>query len=164
MLSTKIHPWRISTVWVVRAIRVFCLGQWPRIISNYDLLAQCQQGRPSSPGSDGAGLGTCCTRMPTPSPKSQSTGPQKESGSVVDWRQPVEELWKQKWRRWTTAGAQARGWPVTDRGGGASLLPYSPAGVMGSDGADDVHCSAVLFSTVYKTRLWLSVLSILMQC
>ena len=56
MLGTKIHPWRISAVWVVRAIRVFCLGRWPRIISNYDLLAQCQQGRPSSPGSDGAGL------------------------------------------------------------------------------------------------------------
>ena len=28
--------------------------------------------------------------------------------------------------RWTTAGAPSRGWPVTDRGGGASLLPLMP--------------------------------------
>ena len=69
--------------------------------------------------------------MPTPSPKLQSTGSKTESGSMVDWRQPGEELWKWKWRRWTTAGAPSRGWPVTDRGGGASLLPYTPAGMTG---------------------------------
>ena len=36
-------------------------------------------------------------------------------------------------RTWTAAGASSRGWPVTARGGGASLLPYTPAGMMGSD-------------------------------
>ena len=46
---------------------------------------------------------------------------------------PGEELWKRKWRRWTTAGAPSRGWSVTDRGGGASLLPYPPAGVTGGN-------------------------------
>ena len=29
-----------------------------------------------------------------------------------------------------------RGWPVTGRGGGASLLPCTPAGVTGSDNED----------------------------
>ena len=48
----------------------------------------------------------------------------KNCGSVVDWTQPGEELWKQKWRTWTKAGAPSRGWPVTDRDEGASLLPY----------------------------------------
>ena len=43
-----------------------------------------------------------------------------------------EELCEQKWRTWITAGAPSRGWPVTDRGGGASLLPCKPAGVTGS--------------------------------
>ena len=62
----------------------------------------------------------------------QSTGPQRETGSVVDRRQPGEELWKRKWRRWSTAGSPSRGWPVTDRGGRASLLPYMPAGMTGS--------------------------------
>ena len=34
----------------------------------------------------------------------------------------------------TTAGASpSRGWPVTDRGGGASLLPYTPTGMKGSN-------------------------------
>ena len=50
--------------------------------------------RPSPPGSDGAGLGTCCSRIPTPPPKLQSTEPQRESGSVVDRRQHGEDLWK----------------------------------------------------------------------
>ena len=68
--------------------------------------------------------------------RQRSIGPQKESGSVVDWRQPGKELWKRKWRTWTTDGASSRGWPVTDRGGGASLLPSTPAGVTGSDGDD----------------------------
>ena len=71
--------------------------------------------------------------MPTPSAKLQSAGPQRESGRVVDWRQSGEELWKRKWRRWTTAGAPSRGWPVTDRGGGALLLSYTPTGVTGSN-------------------------------
>ena len=52
--------------------------------------------RPSSPESDGTGLGTCCARTPTPSPKLQPTGPKRESGSVVDRRQSGEELWKRK--------------------------------------------------------------------
>ena len=60
-------------------------------------------------------------------------GPQWESGSVVDQRQPGEELWKQKWRRRTTAGTPSRGWLVTDRGGGASLPPYTSADVTGSE-------------------------------
>ena len=30
-------------------------------------------------------------------------------------------------------GAPSRGWPVTDRDGGASLLPYMPTGVTGSN-------------------------------
>ena len=37
----------------------------------------------------------------------------------------------------TTAGAPSRGWPETDRGGRASLLPNMPAGVMGSGDDDD---------------------------
>ena len=65
-------------------------------------------------------IGHYCARMPPTSPKLQSTGPQREGGSVVDQRQPGEELWKRKWRTWTTAGAPSRGWPVTDRDGGAS--------------------------------------------
>ena len=75
-------------------------------------------------------------------PKLLSTGPQRESGSVVDWRQPGKELRKQKWRRWTTAGAPSNGWPVTDRGGGALLVPYMSAGVRGSDD-DDVKDKSV---------------------
>ena len=44
------------------------------------------------------------------------------AGSVVfdcaaSRRHPGEELWKQKWRTWTTAGAPSRVWPVTDMGG-----------------------------------------------
>ena len=89
--------------------------------------------RPPSPGSDGAGLGTCYASMPTPSPKLQSTGHQRERESVVDRRQPGEELWQRKWRTWTTAGAPSRGWPVTDTVGGASLLPCTPTGVTGSN-------------------------------
>ena len=73
--------------------------------------------RRESPGSKGAGLGTCCMRMPTPSPELQSSGPQRESRSVVNRWQSGEELWKQKWRTF-------KGWPVTDMGGGALLLPY----------------------------------------
>ena len=38
----------------------------------------------------------CCTRMPTSSPKLQSTGLQIESGSVIDRKQTGEELWKRK--------------------------------------------------------------------
>ena len=86
-----------------------------------------------------SGLGTCCARTPTPSPKLQSTGPQRESASVVDRRQPGEELWKRKWRTWTTAGAPSRGWPETVRGQGALLLPSTPAGVTGSKDEDDRH-------------------------
>ena len=33
----------------------------------------------------------------------------------------------------------SRGWPVTDRGGRASLLPYTPAGVTGSGGDNDFY-------------------------
>ena len=41
-------------------------------------------------------------------------------------------------RIWPAAAAPSRGWPVTDRGGGASsLLPYTPAGVTASDDDDD---------------------------
>ena len=36
-------------------------------------------------------------------------------------------------------GAPSRGWPVTDRGGGASLLPYTPAGLTGSDDAIELE-------------------------
>ena len=39
---------------------------------------------------------------------------------------------KTKTRIGTTAGAPSKGWPVTDRGGGALLLPYMQAGMMGS--------------------------------
>ena len=52
---------------------------------------------------------------------------------LVDPRQPDEELWKQNWRTWTTCGAPSRGWPATDRDGGALLLPYMSAGVTGSN-------------------------------
>ena len=58
---------------------------WPRTVSNCDHVTWCQQEdkwRPSSPGSDGAGSSTCCARMPTPSPKLQSTGPR---GKVEAW-------------------------------------------------------------------------------
>ena len=48
---------------------------------------------------------------------------------------------KQKWRTWTTAGAPSRGWPMTDRCGRASLLPYMPAGVMGSNDWMNALCS-----------------------
>ena len=52
---------------------------WPRTISNHDLLARCQQ----------EDMETIITRklyeaMATPSPKLQSTGPQRKRGSVVD--------------------------------------------------------------------------------
>ena len=33
--------------------------------------------------------------------------------------------------------APSRGWPVADRSEGASLLPYTPAGVTGGDDDDD---------------------------
>ena len=33
--------------------------------------------------------------------------------------------------------ALSKGWPLTDRVGGASFLPYTSAGVMGSDDDDD---------------------------
>ena len=39
---------------------------------------------------------------------------------------------EKKNKTWTTAGAPSRGWPVTDRDGGASFLPYTSAGVTGS--------------------------------
>ena len=79
------------------------------------------------------GLGTSWARTPTPSPKLQSTGPQRESRSVVDRRQPGEELRKWKWRTWATAGVLSTHWPVADRDGQASLPPYMPAGVTGSN-------------------------------
>ena len=72
--------------------------------------------------------------MSTPSPKLQCTGPQRESGSVVDRRQPGEELCADMKN---TAGTTSRGWLMTDRGGGASLLPYTPAGVTVSDDDND---------------------------
>ena len=87
--------------------------------------------------SDWGWIGHILRKDSNPSPKLQSTRPQRENGSVVDWRQPGKELWKRKWRTWPTAGAPSRGWPVTDRGGGASLLLYAPAGVTGSDDDDD---------------------------
>ena len=40
-------------------------------------------------------------------------------------------FWKRNWWTRTTAGAPSRCWPMTDKGGGASLLPYTPAGVTG---------------------------------
>ena len=79
---------------------------------------------------NGAGLGTCCA---TPSPKLQSTGTQRESGSVDIRRQPGKEQQKRNGRRWTTAGAPSTGWPVIERGGGASSVPCTPAGVTSSD-------------------------------
>ena len=48
-------------------------------------------------------------------------------------RETGKELWKQKWRTCTTAEAPSRGWPVKDRGEEASLLPYTPTGVTGSN-------------------------------
>ena len=56
-----------------------------------------------------------------------------QSCNPLDPRGKAEELWKRKWRRWTTPEAPSRGWPMTDRDGRASLLPYMPAGVTGSD-------------------------------
>ena len=93
-------------------------------------------------------------RMPAPSPKLQSTGPQRESGSVVAWRQPGEELWKQKWRTWTTAGAPSIGWWVTDRGGVASLLPYTPAGMTGSNQLRKAHTVGLPETNYFKMVLF----------
>ena len=74
----------------------YCCAQGTNICTQCkECRARCQREdmeTPLSPGSSGAGLGMCWARMPTPSPNLQSTGPQRESRSVVDGRQPGEEL------------------------------------------------------------------------
>ena len=51
------------------------------------------------------------------------------------WQRTVETDMKNM----NQAGAPSRGWPVTDRGGGASLLPCTLAGGTGSDDDDENH-------------------------
>ena len=59
----------------------------------------------------------------TPPPSPSARIPSNLKCQSHPQRQPGEELWKRRWRTWTTAGAPSRDWPVTDRGEGASLLP-----------------------------------------
>ena len=107
---------------------------WPRTISNHDLLARCQQ----------EDMGTIITRKRW-----------HWIGHVL--RKDANSITKVA-IRWTPEGKQKRGRPKTtmgrtvaaetknmnhswgtiqglarDRGGGASLLPYAPTGMMGSN-------------------------------
>ena len=71
---------------------------WPRTISNPDLLARCQQEDMETIiiRKRWRWIGHVLCKHANSSPKLQSTGFQRESGSVVDRRQPGEELWKWK--------------------------------------------------------------------
>ena len=104
--------------------------------------------------SDWGWIGHILRKDANPSPKLQSTRPQRENGSVVDRRQPGKELWKQKWRTWTTAGAPSIGWWVTDRGGVASLLPYTPAGMTGSNQLRKAHTVGLPETNYFKMVLF----------
>ena len=66
----------------------------------------------------------------------------------------AKNMGKRKWRRWTTAGAPSGGWPVTDRGGGASLLPHTTAGGTGSGDDDNVNFAGALNLYVCKILPW----------